>query len=101
MGDEQSDCRRHRDDDRASGDLGGLATRLAEPTRFDSSMESLARYVRELTEAFRTHVASDQRWMDARENELQDWRHEIDERSAAINRGIGDLRELVLHQERR
>lgn len=79
------------------------ALRRVWPSRRDLTavMESLSRDVRELTETFRAHAASDQRWMDAREHELQDWRQEIDERLASINRCIDDLRERVLHQERR
>lgn len=37
------------------------------------------------------HVSSDQRWLEAREQELQEWHQEINERLAASNRGIDDL----------
>jgi len=56
------------------------------------TLESLSRDVKELTDALREHCTADQRRMQGREEELQDWLQKMNGWLAIINHGVDDLR---------
>jgi hypothetical protein len=74
-----------------SGKSEDLKTRMAESAQSERGAGvALARC--ELTPTHSVlHVSSDQRWLEAREQELREWHQEINEWLAASNRGIDDL----------